>query len=259
MNTRIGILGITLTLLTLWPVASEPEVRETARDQKVHLAEEIILDIPDLPPLCNAMDIEKGRIDVGGCELYCEREGEGMPVVLINGGPGGTHHGFHPHFSKATEFATVVYYDQRGCGISDYTPGGGFSIDQAVDDLDKLRQALGYDQWVVLGHSYGGLLAQCYGVKHPERLTGLVLVGSKLAMMEPLKLPRQYDFLSQEERQAISRIYKNKKLSSVQSVFNSHLNGDWKRQNYYRPTVEELARMARHGWKHSILFRGSIG
>ena len=88
-----------------------------------------------------------------------------MPVVLLNGGPGATHHYFHPWFSRAKDFARVIYYDQRGCGLSDYNPGAGYSVFQAVEDLEQLRRALEIDQWVVAGHSYGGYLAQQYAVQ----------------------------------------------------------------------------------------------
>ena len=44
-------------------------------------------------------------------------------LVLIHGGPGGTHHYFHPWFSRAAGFARIIYYDQRGCGLSEFAPG----------------------------------------------------------------------------------------------------------------------------------------
>ena len=53
-------------------------------------------------------------------------------------------------------------------------------------------------------------------------------------------------------------MYSQPGLSLAQAVFNAHLNGDWKRQSFYRPTREELAREALYGWKHDPFFRGSI-
>jgi hypothetical protein len=97
------------------------------------------------------MNIPKEKVSIGDCNLYCEQEGQGTPVVLLHGGPGATHHEFHPWFSQTKDFARVIYYDQRGCGLSDYRPGKGYSVNQAVEDLDRLRQALGIEQWVVLG------------------------------------------------------------------------------------------------------------
>ena len=80
----------------------------------------------------------------------------------------------------------MITYDQRGTGISDYVKGEGYSLPQAAADLDNLRLALGIKKWVVLGHSYGGLLAQYYATKYPENFAGLVLVGSSLGVDAPL-------------------------------------------------------------------------
>jgi proline iminopeptidase len=237
--------------------AQEPLGRERAMDRIVHIEEGIIRDIPQVPRLCDSMEIEKGKIDIGGCNLYCEQEGEGVPLVLINGGPGGTHHCFHPYFSRAKDFARIIYYDQRGCGLSDYKPDKGYTVDQAANDLDRLRRALHIDQWAVLGFSYGGLLAQYYSTKYSENVKGLVLVGSSLGFFE-LPSFRDQEFISQQEKEKLNQILRTPELSMAQIVFNRHLNGDWKRQNYYRPSRENLARMALYEWVHDKNFRESI-
>jgi proline iminopeptidase len=233
--------------------------RETVLDREVHI-EKQVLEVPQVSPLCDRMKLDTRRIDVGGCELYCETEGKGMPLVLINGGPGGTHHCFHPYFGRAAKFAKVVYYDQRGCGRSDYVKGQGYSIDQAVDDLDKLRVTLKIDRWVVLGWSYGGVLAQCYTIKHAERVAAAVLVGSGAEGLHlDLDPTRQYDFISADEQKRIGELYgKHRAIPGTQLLYNAHLNGDWKRQNFYRPTNDDLARAALYEWKHDADFRPSI-
>jgi hypothetical protein len=110
--------------------------RERARDRIVHLEAGIVRDVPQVPRLCESLDLKKEKVAIGECMLHCEQEGEGLPVVLINGGPSGTHHCFHPHFSRAKDFAQIIYYDQRGCGLSDYESGKGYTVNQAVEDLD---------------------------------------------------------------------------------------------------------------------------
>jgi len=232
--------------------------RETILDRKVHIAQGTV-DVPNVPPWCSVLKLERRRVDVGGCELYCETSGRGAALVLIHGGPGGTHHDFHPHFEHAANFASVVYYDQRGCGQSDYAKARGYTVDQAVDDLDRLRDALNVPQWIVLGWSYGGVVAQCYTVKHPEHVAGMVLVGSAPdAMHLALQSSRQQEFISSEERWRIGEIQNDGTLSLAQLVYNAHLNGDWKRQHFYKPTPDELARSALYAWKHAPTFRGSI-
>ncbi len=231
--------------------------RETVLNRKVHIAD-LVLEVPELPPLCDSLPVRKRRVDVGDCKLYCEEEGSGTPLVLLHGGPGATHHYFHPEFTAAADFARVIYYDQRGCGLSDYEPGERYSVQQAVEDLDTLREALGVEKWVVLGHSHGGMLAQCYAMRCPDRVHGLVLVGAGFWDAGPDAHSREYDFMSPEERQRKDSIYADGSLSLVQQLFNAHRNGDWKRQSFYRPTDAELARMARYEWVHDDAFRGPM-
>lgn len=232
--------------------------RETVLDKKVYLEPKIIKEIPYVPPLCDSMKGRKNRIEVGGCKLYCEIEGQGESLVLLHGGPGATHHYFHPHFTRAAEFAHVIYYDQRGCGLSDYKPAKGYTVHQAVEDLDKLRKSLKLEKWMLLGHSYGGFLAQCYALTHPERVKGLVLVCASTGMDASFG-SRQYDYLSKQERIRIKEIYRDYSLTTAQRVFNGHLNGDWKRQSFYKPNKVALIRTALYEWVHDPEFRPAMG
>jgi proline iminopeptidase len=74
-----------------------------------------------------------------------------------------------------------------------------------MDDLESLRKALKIEKWVLFGHSYGGVLAQCFIVKYPERVAGALLVCSGLAMRLSLKPPRYPNYISEEERRAMNQ------------------------------------------------------
>lgn len=243
--------------------------RETVLQRKVHIEKDLILDVPQVPMWCDRLELKKYRVSVGDCELYVEEEGKGIPVVLLHGGPGSTHHYFHPHFSKAKDFSRIIYYDQRGCGLSDYEKGGGYTINQAVDDLENLRKALEIDKWVLLGHSYGGVLGQCYTVKYPESVAGLLLVDSGMAMPAQLNPSRQHDYMAEEEKERLRqirtdllRLFQERKISMKQKMevllFNNFINGDWKRQNFYRPSREKIAQIALYEWKHDTNFNEII-
>jgi pimeloyl-ACP methyl ester carboxylesterase len=71
----------------------------------------------------------------------------------------------------------LVRYDERGCGLSDWDVGR-FSFDDWVDDLEAVVDAVGLDRFPLLGISQGGPVAIAYAVRHPERVTHLVLLGS---------------------------------------------------------------------------------
>jgi proline iminopeptidase len=243
--------------------------RETVLDRVIHVHKGI-LEVPEVARLEDGLDLDTKRVDVGDATLYVEQEGTGVPLVLINGGPGGTHHYFHPWFSRAGDYARVVYYDQRGTGLSDFEPGdGGYSVEQAVDDLDRLRHALGIDNWVILGYSYGGFLAQYYATTYPEHVAGLVLVGSKPGLWAELGDSRQYDYLSEVEKERIRSVQNQivemgkendwPRETLIQKIlFNNFMNGDWKRQHFYKPTPAEIAMIARYEWVNERGFNGDL-
>jgi proline iminopeptidase len=240
---------------------SRGQERETVLDSVVTVHDSIFTEIPAVPPLCDELDLTVQRVEVGDATLYVEVQGDGPAMVLISGGPGTTHNMFHPWFDHAASFSRVIYYDQRGTGRSDFEPGvDGYSVDQAIGDLDRLRVALGLERWIVLGHSYGGFLAQYYALRYPERVAGLVLVGASPNMWEYRERSRQFSLMPREQlnrilevRREVSAWSQEAGLTELQStalsIYNAFLNGDWKRQHFYRPTPEEIARIALYGWK----------
>lgn len=238
----------------------QPE-RDSVLDSTPHLEDSIYYHIDSLPMLCEDLKMQGQMIDIGDCKLYCETKGEGTPIVLINGGPGGTHHCFHPWFKEAEKFSKIIYYDQRGCGLSDYIEGNGYNFRQAIDDLEKLRIKLNIDKWVLCGYSYGGALAQYYTATYPERVKAMVLIGSSPLIDVP-NGTRQYDYISKEESERIKEIYalyREKKLNLFQLLYNKDLNGDWKRQNFYKPTKDDFIRKALYEWKHDKNFNSKMG
>ena len=110
-----------------------------------------------------------------GVTIWTTMTGSGTPVVCCHGGPGLWDY-LGPLASLIDDASTVIRFDQRGCGRSTET-GSPFTIDQAVDDLDQLRAALGFEQWAVLGHSWGAELAIRYAGKHPDRSTAVVYIA----------------------------------------------------------------------------------
>ena len=115
--------------------------------------------------------------------MYWETCGnpDGVPLVFLHGGPGGGSLPHHRRFYDPS-FFRIVLYDQRGCGRS--TPVGSLvdnTTQHLVADLERLRETLGVERWVVFGGSWGSTLALAYAQAHPERVLGLVLRGIFLA------------------------------------------------------------------------------
>ncbi|WP_265523372.1 prolyl aminopeptidase [Oerskovia flava] len=124
-----------------------------------------------------------GLLEVGdGHEVYWETRGApaGVPAVVLHGGPGS---GCTPGSARLfdPERYRVVLLDQRGCGRSRplaNEPDADLSTNTTahlVADLERLREHLGIDRWVVLGVSWGTTLALAYARSHPARTSGLVL------------------------------------------------------------------------------------
>jgi proline iminopeptidase len=114
-------------------------------------------------------------------QLYYEREGQGPPVILVAGGPGGSHSSFHPWFSRLAATHTVIYFDNIGRGRSDRLKNpSGYTVVRDADDIECLRKALGFSTITVLGHSYGGMPALAYALKYPSTTDHLILSDTLL-------------------------------------------------------------------------------
>ena len=121
-----------------------------------------------------------GRLKVSTLhELYYEQSGNprGKPAVFLHGGPGGGTDPKMRRFFNPKRYR-IILFDQRGCGRS--TPHASLEANTTwdlVEDIEKLRKALGVDRWQVFGGSWGSTLALAYAETHPDRVTELVLRG----------------------------------------------------------------------------------
>lgn len=126
--------------------------------------------------------------------------GDGPRVVVVHGGPSIPFDELPAGLAKLGDRFTVISYDQRGCGGSsrpfDRFDGGFLENLQSLErtlglgaqiaDLERIRRRLGEERLVLLGHSFGGLLATLYAVEFPERVRALVLVApADLVVLPP--------------------------------------------------------------------------
>lgn len=119
-------------------------------------------------------------VTVNGTKLWYESEGSGPPLLLIAGGPGLSHSYLHPHFSQLAKSYRVVYFDAYGTGKSDVAHDPHqYSFNRDVENVEGLRNALHLGQINVLGHSYGGFVAQAYALRFPASVQKLVLVDTQ--------------------------------------------------------------------------------
>ena len=135
-------------------------------------------------------------IDMGdGHRIYVEQCGnpQGVPVVVLHGGPGGGCSPAMRRYFDPTVYR-VVLFDQRGCGRS--RPHASVSENTTwhlVRDIETIRQELGIDRWILFGGSWGATLALIYAARHPQAVDALVLRGSfKGTRREVVRLLRRF-------------------------------------------------------------------
>ncbi|MEP6534604.1 MAG: proline iminopeptidase-family hydrolase [Bryobacteraceae bacterium] len=129
--------------------------------------------------LAASYPIQDGYVDANGVLLYYKAFGQGPPLVILHGGPGASHDYFLPHLIPMARKNRLIFIDERGSGKSEKLENpAGYTVEAMVEDLEAVRTGLGLGRIALLGHSYGGVLAQAYALKYQQHLTHLVLCST---------------------------------------------------------------------------------
>ncbi|MCM2332004.1 proline iminopeptidase [Geopseudomonas sagittaria] len=122
-------------------------------------------------------------------ELYIDESGtpDGLPVLFVHGGPGAGCDAASRRWFDPTLYR-IVTFDQRGCGRS--TPHASLDRNTTWDlvaDMERIREHLGIDKWVLFGGSWGSTLSLAYAQTHPERVHALILRGIFLCRPQEIR------------------------------------------------------------------------
>jgi len=121
----------------------------------------------------------QGTIDAPGAKIFCKSIGRGPALLLLHGGPGADHTDFVPWLLPLARTQRLIFIDQRGSGRSErLADPGGYTLEAMIDDLEAVRKAFGLRRLDVLGHSFGGILAQAYAIRRPRSIRRLILAGT---------------------------------------------------------------------------------
>jgi proline iminopeptidase len=120
--------------------------------------------------------------------LHVEESGDprGIPILFVHGGPGAGCLPYHRTFFDPQAYR-IILFDQRGCGRS--APHAELEVNNTqalVADIERIREMLGIEQWLIFGGSWGSTLSLVYAETHPERVMGLILRGIFLCRQEEI-------------------------------------------------------------------------
>jgi proline iminopeptidase len=202
-----------------------------------------------------------GKIAVRDVSLFVEVIGHGYPLLLMHGGPGADHWTMQPFRGLSDRF-TVVLYDHRCNGRSTRAPVASMTFENLTADADALREALGFERWAVLGHSFGGHVALEYALRFPDRLSHLILLDtgadSRWSRENAARLVAERGY-GPEKSELVRRWFHGEFeprqmlpiLLRLGSIYNPHTN------------LLGSARMLLHGWRsklapEALVFAGRV-
>ena len=120
----------------------------------------------------------QGLLSLEDARLFYEVRGAGAPIIVVHGGPGLDHRYLRPGLDVLATRNTLVYYDQRGTGQSATEVGPEtISLAAFVEDIEAIRQGLGFERVHLLTHSFGSRIGLAYARAHPGRVRSLILMN----------------------------------------------------------------------------------
>jgi proline iminopeptidase len=124
-------------------------------------------------------DVQEKYVDAGGVLIYTVSFGRGAPLVVLHGGPGASHDYFLPYLLPLARTNRLVFIDERGSGKSEKLENvSRYTVGAMADDVEAVRKALNLGTINLLGHSYGGVVAQEYAFRYQASLAHLVLCST---------------------------------------------------------------------------------
>ena len=124
---------------------------------------------------------QEGFVPVSGFQVWFRSIGggsdqEGIPLLILHGGPGAPHDYLENLEALASQTQKVIFYDQLGCGRSDHPDDQSLcQVSRFADEVAIIRQELGLERVHILGQSWGGMLAIEYALRQPSGLISLIL------------------------------------------------------------------------------------
>ena len=191
-------------------------------------------------PLDQSGSAHESRVPVQGADLYARDVGKGAPIIVLHGGPDFDHSYLLPDLDRLSNSYHLIYYDQRGRGQS----AAGVlpedvTLTSEIADLESVREHFHVDSVILLGHSWGTVLALEYALRYPARVSHLILMNPAPASAADLTIFREVyaqklgaDFGRQKEIIA-SAAYQEGDPEAVTARYRLHFRPALKREEDY--------------------------
>jgi proline iminopeptidase len=161
-----------------------------------------------------------GFVTVNGQKLYYVTLGRGIPVIFMHGGLGFDHQYFRPFLDPLADNAKLVFYDHLGHGKSDRPADfSNLTFARLSSDCDALATALGFEKFVLVGHSYGGFIALDFALRYPRRLAGLVLACTAPDLTSGMRDPLGG---TAEQQAALHRLFAGAKENATDAALRAN-------------------------------------
>jgi proline iminopeptidase len=144
------------------------------------------------------------HVDLSDTRLHVvERGGDGLPLLVVHGGPGLDHHEFGDYLDPLGDDVHLVFVDLRSQGLSDPAPPETWTVARMAADLSELAAAMGFERYATLGHSYGAFVVLQHAVDFAGEPAATIVssglpsarflaaVEDNLAAFEPVELREQ--------------------------------------------------------------------
>ena len=191
--------------------------------------------------------VRETRIPVGNAALYSREIGQGRAIIVLHGGPDFDHSYLLPELDRLSDSFRLIYYDQRGRGRSaEHVQPEDVTLSSDIEDIDRVRQYFKLDSVVLLGHSWGTVLALEYALRYPGRVSHLILMNPAPASADDYKelrkewLEKRPDEMNRRKAIADTTAYKEGDPDAVVAYYRIHFKPALARQEDYEKIIARL-------------------
>jgi proline iminopeptidase len=186
-------------------------------------------------------------VPVGNVSLYARDIGQGPPIIVLHGGPDFDHGYLLPDLDRLADRFRLIYYDQRGRGRSAaQVRPDDVTLLSDVAELDALRRHFQLDSAALLGHSWGAVLALEYVLRHPTRVSHLILMNpapasvSDVAILQKGYLQKLGADMDRQRAIVASTAYKDGDPEAVAARYRIHFKPALKRPADYEKLMAAM-------------------